>query len=89
MGTYFTRVPHPGKHELEGTERVSQPSKGGNETRPEQVRNSIGVKRAPKEGKEGGERKKRRVDRREEKKFRKIVAKQAKSRYYNPDPYLG
>ena len=30
--------------------------------------------------------KKSRVSRVEEKKFRKIVAKQAKSRYYNPDP---
>ena len=75
-------MPHPGKREWEGTEQVRQPSEGRSETRPEQ----IGVKRAPKEEREGAEGKKRRVDRREEKKFRKIVAKQAKSRYYNPDP---
>ena len=29
--------PHTGKCELEGTERVRQPSKRGSETRPEQI----------------------------------------------------
>ena len=32
--------------------------------------------------------KRARVSRAEEKKFKKLVSKQAKSRYYNPDPLL-
>ena len=80
MGTHFPRMSNTGKRELEGTERVRQPSKRGSETRPEQI------ERDQKDKGEGIEKKKRRVNRREEKEFRKIVAKQAKSCYYNPDP---
>ena len=71
---------HPGKRELEGTERVRQPSKRGSEARPEQIKGN------QKENGKGTEKKKRRVNRTEEKRFRRIVAKQAKSSYYNPDP---
>ena len=79
-------MPYPGKRELEETERVSKPSKRGSETHPEQIGTEKGVIGASKETGEGAETKKRRVDRKEEKKFRKIVAKQARSCYYNPDP---
>ena len=64
---------------MEGTERVRQPSKRGSEARPEQIEGD-------QKEREGTEKKKRRVNRVEEKKFRRIVAKQAKSSYYNPDP---
>ena len=72
---------HPGKLELEGTIRGSKPSKRRSEDCPEQVNREKG------NGGEGQD-KRVKVTRAEEKKFKRIVAKQAKSRYYNPDPLL-
>ena len=72
---------YPGKLELEGTIRGSKPSKRRSEDCPEQVNREKG------DGGDGGN-KRVRVTRMEEKKFKKVVAKQAKSGYYNPDPLL-
>ena len=73
-------MPHPGKRELEGIERGSKPSKRRSEVCPEQVKEQ--------ERGEGVQTKRARVSRVEEKKFKKLVMKQAKSHYYNPDPLL-
>ena len=71
---------YPGKLELEGTIRGSEPSKRRSEVCPEQIdQNEKG---------KGGQSKKLKVTRGEEKKFKKIVVKLAKSKYYNPDPLL-
>ena len=75
------RMSYPGKLELEGIIRGSKPSKRRSEGCPEQIK---GDQRKRGEG----ESKKLKVTRMEEKKFKKIVTKQAKSRYYNPDPLL-
>ena len=72
---------HTGKLQLEGAERGSKPSKRGHETRYEQIKKEGG-----REGGKGSPPKKSKISRIEEKKFQKIVAKQAKSHYYNPDP---
>ena len=71
---------HSGKRELEGTNRGSKPSKRRSEACPEQIKGG--------EKGEGVQSKKTKITRAEEKKFKKIVAKQAESRYYNPDPLL-
>ena len=71
---------HTGKLKLEGAERDGKPSKRKPETHGEPIRE---------EGEERGggpKQKKTRVTRAAEKKFKKIIAKQAKSRYHNPDP---
>ena len=80
MGSYDQRVSHTGKLKLEGAERDGKPSKRKSETRGKSIDRE--------EERRGGESipKKTRVTRAEEKKFKRIVAKQAKSRYYNPDP---
>ena len=72
---------HTGKLQLEGAEWGSKPSKRGHETRSKQIKKEGG-----REGGRGAHPKKSKISRIEEKKFHKIVAKQAKSRYYNPDP---
>ena len=72
---------HTGKLQLEGAEWGSKPSKRGHETRSEQIKEEGRGK-----GGEGSPLKKSKISRIEEKKFGKIVAKQAKSHYYNPDP---
>ena len=71
---------YAGKLKLEGAEWDGKPSKRKSETRGESINRE--------EEKGGGEStpKKTWVTRAEEKKFKRIVAKQAKSRYYNPDP---
>ena len=71
---------YTGKLELEGIERGSKPSKRQSEACPEQVREG--------ERGEGVQAKRTKVSRAEEKKFKKLITKQAKSRYYNPDPLL-
>ena len=69
-----------GKLKLEGAERDGKPSKRKSETHGKLIDRE-------EEGGEGGStQKKTQVTRAEEKKFKKIVAKQAKYRYYNPDP---
>ena len=77
-------MPDTGKLKLEGAKRGSKPSKRTSEACSNQVKQE--------EGKGGGGKesppKKSRVSRAEEKKFCKIVAKQAKSRYYNIDTTL-
>ena len=71
---------YTGKLKLEGAERDGKPSKRKSETHGESINKE--------EEKGGGEStpKKTRITRAEEKKFKRIVVKQAKSRYYNPDP---
>ena len=66
---------------MKGAERGSKPSKRGHETRSEQMK-----REGEREGGKGSPSKRNKVSRMEEKKFQKIVAKQAKSLYYNPDP---
>ena len=75
-------MPYPGKLQLEGAEWGSKPSKRCHETHSEQVNRE----RSKREWGKGSPPKKSKVSRLEEKKFRKIVAKQAKSQYYNLDP---
>ena len=69
MGTYIQRVPYTGKLELEGIKRGSKPSKRRSEDCPEQLKRE--------ERGEGVQSKKARVSRAEEKKFKKLVMKQA------------
>ena len=73
-------MPHPGKRKLEGIERGSKPSKRRSEDCPEQIKEQERGEEAPS--------KKTKVSRVEERKFKKLVTKQAKSHYYNPDPLL-
>ena len=82
MGAYHQGVSNTGKLKLEGAKRGSKPSKRtsaahSNQVEQEEEKGGGGKESPPK---------KSRVSRAEEKKFRKIVAKQAKSWYYNPDP---
>ena len=72
---------YSGKLQLEGAKRGSKPSKRTNEACSNQVK----VEEEKGEGGKESPPKRNRVTRTEEKKFHKIVAKQAKSRYYNPD----
>ena len=65
---------------MEGAEWDGKPSKRESET----CRTTSAEKREKEEG--GPIQKKIKVTRAEEKKFWKIVTKQAKSQYYNPDP---
>ena len=74
-------MPYSGKLELEGAKWGSKPSKRYHETRPEQIKRES----VEGEGGKGNPPKRSKVSRVEEKRFRKIVAKQAKSHYYNPD----
>ena len=80
MGPHHQGMSHTGKLKLEGAERDDKPSKRKPETHGEPVRE---------EGEErggGSKQKKTRVTRAEEKKFKKLIAKQAKSQYHNPYP---
>ena len=77
-------MPYSEKLKLAGAEWGSKPSKRYYETHPEQI-NGEGEER---ERRKGSPPKRNKVSRIEEKKFRKIVAKQAKSHYYNPDPWF-
>ena len=74
-------MPHTGKLQLEGAEWGSKPSKRGHKTHSEQIKKEQG-----REGGKGSPPKRSKISRIEEKKFRKMVAKQAKSCYYNPYP---
>ena len=81
-GPHYQGMSHTGKLKLEGAEQDVKPSKRKPETRGEPIGG---------EGEEAGggpKQKRTRVTRVEEKKFKKIVAKQAKSRYHNPDPFF-
>ena len=82
MGAYHQGVSNTGKLKLEGVKWGSKPSKRTSEACSKQINKGDG------KGGEGSESppKKSRVSRAEEKKFHRIVAKQAKSQYYNPDP---
>ena len=81
MGSHHQGVSHTGKLKLEGAEQDGKPSK----RKPKTRRNSVNDK--GEEGEGGGPiQKKMKVTRAEEKKFRRILTKQAKSQYYNPDP---
>ena len=67
---------------MEGAKWGSKPSKRTNEARSNQVNREEEERGGGKESPP----KRNRVSRAEEKKFHKIVTKQAKSRYYNPNP---
>ena len=71
---------HTGKLKLEGAEQDGKPSKRKPETHGKPIREER------EERGEGSKRQKTRITRAEEKKFKKIIAKQAKSQYHNPDP---